>query len=203
MSVTVGDILRVVAVMSWSDGNIMQNVFNMVVTGTGGPFDDDDIVGDALDWVETMYANLTSYVSDECAGSEVRVYIYDSGDDDWDEIGSDSWTWTPDVVADELPRGVAMLVNAKTTNPDVNGKKYIGGITEGGIAEGLINAITLAAGAAFAADWLTGFTGAVSGATLQPGIWSTKLTNFLAASGTYIIPTIAAYQRRRKRGIGI
>ena len=76
MSVTVGDILRVVAVMSWSDGNIMQNVFNMVVTGTGGPFDDDDIVGDALDWVETMYANLTSYVSDECAGSEVRVYIY-------------------------------------------------------------------------------------------------------------------------------
>lgn len=203
MSITVGEILRVVAIMGWTDGNIMENVFNMVVTGTGGPFDEEDIVGDALDWLETMYANMTSFVSENVAGSEVRVYVYDPVDDDWDEIGSDAWTWTPNVTADELPRAISVLINAKTSDPDVNGKKYLGGITEGGVALGLINSITLTAAALFAVDWLTAFTGAVSGASLTPGIWSPTRTNFLVATGTYLIPAIAAYQRRRKRGIGI
>lgn len=203
MSIVVGDILRVVAILSWLDGDIMQNVYNAVIGGTGGPFTDSDIVSDALDWLGTMYPNLVNQMSDECDGSEVRVYIYDASDDDWDEVGSAAWTFNPTGASDQLPRGVAMLINAKTTNPDVNGKKYVGGLIEDGVVDGLLSAGVVTALANYADDWTDLFTGATSGASWVPGIWSPTMTNFLAMSGAYIIPTIPAYQRRRKQGVGI
>lgn len=203
MSVGVGDILKVVAILSWLDSDVVQNVFNAVIGGSGGPFDEDDIVDDALDWVETMYANIVANGSDEIDGSEIRVYIYDPIDDDWDEIGSEAWVFNPSDTAEQLPRGVAALINAKTTNPDVNGKKYLGGLTEGSSVDGQWGAGPIAAFANFAADWLAPFVGAVSTADWIPGIWSPTRTNFFPSSLTAIIPTVAAYQRRRKRGVGI
>lgn len=203
MSITVGDILRVVAIAAWLDGNINQNVFNVAVGGTGGPFDDDDVVDDMLTYVEDMYVHLTNACSNELDGSEVRVYIYDSVDDDWDEIGSAAWVWNPTIALDELPRGVAALINCKTLDPDVNGKKYIGGLTEGSVANGLLETGFATAVANFGGEWIADFTGATSGADFVPGVWSPTNTNFHAMSGTIIIPTIAAYQRRRKRGLGI
>jgi hypothetical protein len=203
MSIVVGDILRVVAVLSWLDGDIAQNVFNAVISGSGGPFDDADIVADALDWLDTMYANIVTQMSDEIDGSEIRLYIYDPIDDDWDEVGSDAWSLNPSGVSDQLPRGVAQLVNCKTLDPDVNGKKYLPAPTEGIVTDGLFIAGAIADATDFAVDWVTGFTGATSGASWVPGVWSPTNTNFHPMSGTVILPTIPAYQRRRKRGIGI
>lgn len=203
MSVTAGDIIRVVATMLWTDGNVMQNVFNAVVTGAGAPWDDADIVKDGLDWVETMYANITSLVSDEVDGSQVVGYVYDSVDDDWDELASDNWVWDPTGAGEQLPRGVALLVNMRSTDPDVNGKKYIGGFGEGSSDQGLWIAGTVAAAILWAEDWNTSFIGSETGASWQPGIWSPTDTVFKAMSDTIIIPLIPAYQRRRKRGIGI
>ena len=95
MSISVGEILKVVAVIQWLDGDIMQNVFSTVVSGSGGPFDEADIVDDMLEWVEEMYANIVTGVTDDVDGSEVRVYVYDPVDDDYDEIGSVAWVWNP------------------------------------------------------------------------------------------------------------
>ena len=203
MSITVGTILRVVAIMTWVDGNIMENVFNAVITGAGGPFDDDDIVDDAVAWCDDMYANLTTTVANNVDGTEIRVYEYDSIDDDWDEVGSAAWTWDPSNAADYLPRGVAFLINAKTLDPDVNGKKYIGGLTEDSPTDAIWTAGTIANMALFAIDWYTGFVGGTSGASWTPSIWSVVGTVAKAMSGTVILPTIPAYQRRRKKGIGI
>lgn len=204
MSITTGDILRVVAVMVWDDGEIMQNVYNAVVTGGGSPWSDSDIVDDALAWVDAMYTELESDISDTVSGSEVRVYVYDSVDDDWDEVGSNAWVFVGLAdQEDELPRAVAALVNAKSSDPDVNGKKYIGGYTEGGSEDGLVKAATLARLILFAAEWGGIFTGSTSGADWGPGIWSVTRTNFFLMAATYLISTIWAYQRRRKRGVGI
>lgn len=203
MSITVGDILKVVAILNWVDGDVMQNVFNSVIGGTGGPFTDGDIVDDAEDWVGTMFANLVAGITNDLDGSEVRVYLYDAIDDDWDEVGSTSWTFNPTDAGEYLPRGVASLINCKTTDPDVNGKKYIGGQTEVAQDDGLWGSGHLTNLGLFADDWTDTFTGATSGASWVPGVWSPTNTNFYAMSGTYIIPTIPAYQRRRKRGVGI
>lgn len=204
MTIAVGDILRVVAVMVWTDGEVMQNVYNAVITGAGGPFDEDDIVDDALAWVDAMMTIVEADVSDVLSGSEVRVYVYDSGDQDWDEIGSASWTWAGTAdVDDELPRAVSALVNAKTTDPDINGKKYIGGYTEGGTELGLIKTASVARLVLFSAEWGAAFVGSVSGGSWTPGIWSPTLLNIFVMSGTFIISNIWSYQRRRKRGVGI
>lgn len=203
MTITAGDILRVVAIYAWTDGNIMQNVFNAVVTGGGSPWDDVDIVGDALDWLDTMYATISVDISDAVDGAEVRVYKYDAIDDDWDEVGSDDWTWNPSNGSDRTPTGVAALINCKTTDPDVNGKKYIGGYTEGSPVNGIWDTTTLTRLALWGAEWVQGFTGAVSGASWAPGVWSPTSTLFVAMSGAVLIPTIPAYQRRRKVGVGI
>jgi len=203
MSISVGEILKVVAVIQWLDGDIMQNVFSTVVSGSGGPFDEADIVDDMLEWVEEMYANIVTGVTDDVDGSEVRVYVYDPVDDDYDEIGSVAWVWNPSDTGEYLPRGVAGLINCKTTDPDVSGKKYIGGITEVGAVDGLIGNGMITLLSNFAVDWVTGFTGSTSSADFTPGVWSPTRTNFYAMSGSVIIPTIPAYQRRRKQGIGI
>jgi hypothetical protein len=203
MTIPVGTILRVVAVLQWADGNIMQNVFNAVIAGTGGPYDEDDIVKDALTWVEAMYANLVSGMSASVDGSEIRVYEYDPPDDDWDEVGADAWIFSPTASGDYMPLGVAGLINAKSLDPDVSAKKYLGGLTESHGANGLLEAGQVTRYVDFAADWVTAFVGSDSAADWVPVVWSpTKLTPYFF-TGTVIIPTIPAYQRRRKQGVGI
>lgn len=202
MAISAGDVLRVVAIMYWLDGNTVQNVFNAVVTGAGGPWDDADIVDDALAWMNSVYSNLTSQLSQDLDGSEVAVYEYDPVDEDWDEVGKASWSFAPSSASGYLPRGVAGLINAGTLDPDVQGKKYVGGLTTAAISSGLLVGATVTALGNFADDWLTAFTGSVSGADWTPGVWSVKNSNLHPFWGDYTIPTIPAYQRRRKRGVG-
>jgi hypothetical protein len=198
----VGDVLKVVAILNWLDGEVVQNVFSAVIGGSG-PYDDADIVDDAVDWADTMYDNLITDLNDDIDGSEVRVYVYDPVDDDFDEVGTGAWSLNPTGTDAALPRGVASLINCKTLDPDVNGKKYIGGFGEDATGGGYLLTAFLTNVALFAADWVTPFTGAVSGATWTPGVWSPTRTNFYAMTGTVVIPNEPAYQRRRKRGVGI
>lgn len=203
MSVPTDTILRIVASMLWSDGNINQNVFNAVITGGGGPFDDQDVADDAEDWLDNMYANMTDRVSDELTGNEVIIYKWDTVGQDWDEVSSQAWTWAPTQVLDQLPRGTAALVRLWTVDPDVQGKKYFPGLCEGDLTDGLYGGLTLIDLLAFAADWYIPFVGAASGATFTPGIWSVVGSVFKAGVDHIATSAIPAYQRRRKRNVGI
>lgn len=203
MSISDGDILRVVASLAYIDGEINQNVYNAIISGGAGPYDAADIVDDAVDWAETMYANMVTELTDAIDGTQVQVYVYDPVGDDWDEVGSDTWSFLPTDATEQLPRGNACLLVARTTDPDVSGKKYIPGLAEGSIGTGLLNAPFVATAVSLGIDWLTEFVGAVSGATWTPGIWSVKNSDLYVMSGTLIVSNIVAYQRRRKRGVGI
>lgn len=203
MTVDAGDILRIVASMLWSDGNVNQNVFNAIVTGGGSPWDDQDIVDDAEAWLDTMYLNLTDHTSDSLAGNEVIVYKYDVAGGDWDEVSSQAWTWSPAASSDELPRGVAALVRLWTEDPDVQGKKYMPGMLEANTTDGLFGAGLIIDLLLFASDWYAPFAGGTSGATWTPGIWSVVQEAFIAAVDHIATSSIPAYQRRRKRNVGI
>lgn len=203
MTVAENDILRIVASMLWTDGNVNQNVFNCKVHGASPPYEDGDIADDAEDWLDNMYANFTTICSDEIDGNEVLVYKYDAVGGDWDEVMSQSWIWNPSVTLDQIPRGVAALARLWTEDPDVQGKKYIPGFTEGSFTDGLINSTELTAMLAFAADWFLPFVGAASGATFTPGIWSV-VGKLLSIGVDHVAASaIPAYQRRRKRTVGI
>lgn len=203
MSVTDGTILRIVMSMAWTDGEINQNVYNAVVTGGGSPWDDADILADAEEWADDVYLNVAGFMSDELDGVTVTVYEYDAVDDDWDEVGVTAWVYNFTGSEDQLPRGNAGLINFKTTDPDVSGKKFLPGLTEAAITAGLLNGGTLAALVAMAVDIMAPFVGGTSGATWTTGVWSVVGTVFKAYTGTAITSNVMAYQRRRKRGVGI
>lgn len=203
MSVADDTILRIVASMLWTDGNVNQNVFNTKISGGGGPYADQDVVDDAEDWLDNMYLNMTATCSDELDGNEVIVYKWDAIGGDWDEVGSQSFVWNPSQVADQLPRGVAGLVQLWTVDPDVQGKKYIPGLTDDANEDGLFSAGTLVSLLALAADWYTPFVGGASGATFTPGVWSVLGSLFQAGVDHISATAIPAYQRRRKRNVGI
>ena len=203
MSIVDGEILRIVASMLWTDGNVNQNVFNVIMSGAGSPWDEADILDDAEDWLDDMYANLTINVSNALDGNEVIVYKYDTINDDWDEVGSQAWTWNPSQATGQLPRGSAGLVRLWTVDPDVQGKKYIPGLAENGLDHGLYIAGVVTALLAFAADWYLPFAGAASGGTFTPGVWSVAQKVFKAGLDHVATSTIPAYQRRRKRNVGI
>ena len=203
MAVVDTDVLRVVAQMLWLDGNVAQNVFNCIVSGGVGPYDDQDTTDDMEDWLDNMYANLTTQAVDEIDGNEVIVYKYDSVDDDWDEVSSNAWVWNPTITGDQVPRGVACLTRLWTVDPDVQGKKYIAGLAETTATDGLFTGVMLVSALAFAADWYTPFVGAATGATFTPGIWSVVNTAFYAGVDHIGANAIPAYQRRRKRNVGI
>jgi hypothetical protein len=203
MTVITGDVLRVVASMLWDDGNVNQNIFNAVLSGGGGPWTDTDIADDAEAWLDNMYANLVTFLSEDLAGNEVIVYKYDTVGNDWDEVQSQAWTFAPESVDHYLPRGVAALVRLWTIDPDVQGKKYIPGTVEASNIDGLYESGFLTALLAFAADWYTPFTGGTTGATWTPGIWSVLLSVFKAGIDHVAVSAIPAYQRRRKRNVGI
>jgi hypothetical protein len=203
MSITEGTVLKVVAVAAWTDGNLNMNVFNAVITGGTPPYDAADVVADALEWVDEMFANLVSVVSVDLDGSQVQVYEYDSTDDDWDEVGATQWTWAPTADDDQLPRGVAALINAKSINPDASGRKYIGGLGETNNEDGLWSAALITILEAFATDWITSFVGGSSGASWAPVIWSVVQKTPWLMAGTALLGTVPSYQRRRKRGVGV
>lgn len=203
MTVSTGDVLRIVASMLWTDGNVNQNVFNALLSGGGGPWDDQDIADDAEDWLDNMYANITSSCSDDLDGNETKVYKWDPIGMDWDEVTSATFTWNPSSASSQNPRGTAGLIQLWTTDPDVQGKKYIPGLVQASLLDGLYVAATLVQFLAFAADWYTPFVGATSGATFTPGIWSVVGSLFVAGVDHVGASAIPAYQRRRKRNVGI
>lgn len=203
MSLVSGDVLRIVASFLWSDGNVNQNIFNAILSGGSPPYDDADVLDDAEDWLDDMYTNIVGNMSDELDGNELIVYKFDVSGQDWDEVGSQAWSIAPTQPSDQLPRGVAGLVRMWTEDPDVQGKKYIPGLCEIAVEDGLIVAGTIVNLLAFAADWLIPFVGAASGATFTPGVWSVAQIAFKEAIDHVATSTIPAYQRRRKRNVGI
>lgn len=204
MTIPTGTILRVVASMGYTDGEINQNVYNCVISGVGGPWEELDLLDDMEDWLDNMYANLGLHCTSSMDGLSTTVYKYDTVGDDWDEVGVNPFTWNPSGgVSDGLPRGVAGLITAKSTDPDTDARKYIPGLVEAMSTDSLWNATAIIALAALGADWVTPFVGAATGADFAPVVWSVvgKLAKDLV--DTIIIPTIPAYQRRRKNNVGI
>lgn len=203
MAVADGAILRIVASMLFPDSVIAQNVFYAVFTDTGSSTDEQDVVDDLRDWVDDIMTEIENSISNMITPGTVKVYNYDAGDDDWDEVGESNMLWEPVSVVDMLPHGVAALIHAKSSDPDVQAAKFFGGLDEDKQADGTWSAPVLAVLALAAAEWVAPFVGATTGADFFPGVWSVVNSNFFYFNQTVVINSIPAYQRRRKPGVGI
>lgn len=203
MAVADGAILRIVASLLFPESVIAQNVFYAVFADTGGSDDEQDVVDDLAEWLEDAYALLDGFIDTSVALTDIKVYVYDSIDDDWDEVGQASIGLGFSGAPDMLPHGVAYLTHAKTTDPDVQAGKFVGGFTEGGQSDGIWLAAINTVMATWGAAWVTSFIGTLTGGTFGPGVWSVAQHVFKLFNGTIVLNSIPAYQRRRKPGVGI
>lgn len=203
MAIPTNAILKVVASLAFPDSVIAQNVFYVLFSNDGGSDDDDDVLDDLEDWVEDMWTLILAAMADDVTMDDIKVYIYDGVDDDFDEVGTRTTDVTFTSGDQYMPLGVAIVSNAKTTDPDVYGRKYWGGFTEavnddGHIAAGYPSDFALLAG-----EWITPFTGAASGSEFVPGVYSLTRQAFYAFNGVADTNLVWGYQRRRKPGVGI
>jgi hypothetical protein len=203
MAVADGAILRIVASLIFPESVIAQNVFYAVFADTGGSDAEEDVLTDLATYIEAVYTTMTARVDDIISVTGIKVYNYDALDDDWDEVGDEVLNYDFEGSGDMCAHGVAGLVHAKTTDPDVQAAKYIGGILDAQMIEGTWVTGTVEDMADFAAEWSTPFVGIASGADFAPGVWSVVNKNFFLFSGVEVVNVIPAYQRRRKPGVGI
>lgn len=202
-SVTEGTILRVVASLLFPDDVIMQNVFHVVLTSVVGDNDASDVVTDLVEYVEDIYTELNALISADVDASDIKVYEYDSVDDDWDEIGTDAWSDTFAGTGHKLPHGAAGLILLRTLDPDVTGKKFFGGFVVGVMNGTSLGAGQLADLALAAAEIVSSFVATTTSNVYTPGVWSVAQNNFRAFNGSYTVNAVPGYQRRRKPGVGI
>lgn len=203
MAISSGTILKVVVSLLLPDSVIAQNVFYSVVVDLVTSDDEDDVVADIIDWVEDMYGDLAAQICNDNTSSDVKVYEYDAIDDDWDEVGTDTWSVTFTNTGEMGPHGVAALVHAKSIDPDVQGSKYIPGLSDASIIISDIGAGLATALATFCGTWVTPFAGTATGGAFAPGVWSTARDVFVLFNGNFVVNGLAAYQRRRRPGAGI
>ena len=202
MTVPTNAILRIVGRIVMPDSVIAQNVWYLLFDNDGASADEDDVVDDCADWLDDIFGTILSQLDTELTPSLVQVYIYDSVDDDWDEVGTSVMTWTPASAQEMLPHGVAAILHARTVDPDVLATKYIAGLTEpmqdaSNWGSGTTANLLLAG-----LQWVTEHIGSATGSSFQPGVWSVAQTAFKAFTGTVSVNGDAGYQRRRKPGVG-
>lgn len=203
MAISSGTILKIVVSLLLPDTVIAQNIFYSVVADLTTSDAEEDVVTDLVTWVEAMYTTLAGIISDDVVASDIKVYEYDSIDDDWDEVGTSTWADTFSSTSDMMPHGVACLIHARSTDPDTHGSKYIAGLSENNALDSDITGAAVAVLANFADDWVDAFIGIETGGTFGPGVWSEVGTVFKLFNGNYTINGLIAYQRRRKPGVGI
>lgn len=202
MAVADQTILRVVPSLILPDNVVAQNVFYCRFNDDGSSTDEEDVSDDAVDWVDDIYGEMSSAISTDLTPDICKVYFYDSVGEDWDELGSSLLSFTPSASGDPLPHGTAALVHALSTDPDVRASKYFAGFTEAHHDSLRWTAGTLTQLANAGLEWGADHIGGATGATFNPGVWSIRLGAFLLLNQDLIVNAIAAYQRRRKPGVG-
>lgn len=203
MSISDGTIIRVVSNLLFPDNVIAQAVFHLVATDLAGGNDEDEVVQDMEEYIGDLYDGINNQISHELTPGELKVYEWDPIDEDFDEVGTGVTDATPSHASTFLPHGVALVQIFYTLDPDVQGRKFWPGITEGSYEDGVISGSTLTIFAAMAVDLVTTFTSTVLSNVYQPSVWSPTQGLAYAYNGTVATNATPGYQRRRKPGVGI
>nr|CRY96614.1 hypothetical protein [uncultured prokaryote] len=200
-TINAGDILRLVLTLNMPYGTVAQNIFAYTVISLSDP-DSSNVANDFVARMLAIYAHVTPAMSDLIDGNTLEMYVRDTTNQEWTLVETDSMAALVGEASDEmLPHGVAGLVSALSVNNRTSGRKYLPGLTEGAQAEGQWTASTLSGIASYAAGYAGGFAGGAG--AYAPGVWSETDQEFYAFQGGAVVNGIAAYQRRRKVGVGI
>lgn len=198
MATVSGNIIRVAArqLLNARDEVVNVHHFTVQTTGTGGDQGVLDEVGGkmSLAWVE-----LDQIIT--IAQEPNIIDVYNVSQDY--PLGQVTWgsAYTGGTASgDGMPFGVAALVIWSTATKRVQGKTYLGSISEAAVTNAAINGTSVTAIAAFC-DVLTDDAAVVNDWDLRLGVWSRSAGQMRPITARRI-STNPAYQRRRRAGRG-
>lgn len=206
MAIDVGDVVRLVAEWDGPGGMLAQVVYHL--RGKSGTPESAAVVGAAALAVHQLaWLNIDNQLDSELIATVQEMLQWDFALNRWDGVDTRPFTALDGLTIGELSaHGAAGLVKIFTGAARRQGRKYIPGILETSVGNGLLNGVLLTNLALYAAvldDDIT--AGAL---TLEMGTFNTSSVSplfetFSPASGTVQAEAVYAYQRRRKPGTGI
>jgi len=203
MTVEIGDVVRAVAQISMPDEVDAVNVWDFLRYDTEGTDPTNGQVSTAMaQALIDIYGEIQPDLSDLVTVVSTKNY----------QLGWDGGTWVVERLLGEeavgvqggsagemLPHGVAGLINLVTPFSRRYGRKYIPGLNEGAIVDGIFSANPVLDLVAMAAEYLADHVFQsvyLLKATTLGNDGAHRLFTGYGASGT------PAYQRRRKPGVG-
>lgn len=204
MIVVPGDVIRVICKQADVNGSLIENVFFWRHDGSGA-IADTAFLSSIENKCSAIYNQVSAEIPTTCNPYEIECDLVEfvSGRlTTIGPVGTIAWTtWAGGTSStDGLPQGCACVINFPTASAGVQGRKYVGPLTEGGQGSGNFGAPTLAAMANFANEFLTALT--ITTETFTPVLMSNKFATAVEIVGA-VVRAVVGYQRRRKAGRGI
>lgn len=204
MPVAVGETVRVTVKMDDVNGSSIQNVYFYLNDGIATA-DNDDVLTAVEAAMSLNYTAIEGIMPDTLTPVEIdidRVAFVGGELIVTGKVGTIPWTnWSGGTsTSDGLPQGNAAVINFPVSGPTVQGRKYIGPLTENQQSNGILTAPALATLVSFGAALLGDIL--VDDNQFRSGIMSTKSGAFAELAST-IVKAVIGYQRRRKSGVGI
>lgn len=201
------EIVRVTCRFKNQDSGDIVNVWHFRIV-TAPSTDDNDVADELTTFLDTLYSNAAAAMTSKTDPYDIRfdIVAYSGGKETLvRNIRTDSWTLTtpPSSTGDGLPMMDAAVINFRTAYPKVFGRKYMGAISEGNQADGVLTGGAVTIWDALAADLIGGVAGAVG--TYVTGVISPKVGpsfNYFASFVGYVVNAVMGTQRRRRKNRG-
>lgn len=191
------DIIQLNARVTMADGQIAENVFHVAVLATGTDVEVEDA---CVGYVERAMLTVEDIMSG--AVDALDILLLNLSDNAPTKVLSwDTFAGGTVASSNQLPPGVAALVTGITAVAKVVGRKFLPGLAgEFWNGSGWTTTAITALGQ-FAIAWIEDFTDVGTGVSLRPVV---KRAGVLAVQAftEALVRSEAAYQRRRRQGVG-
>ena len=203
MTVSNGDILKVVLQAVLPDGTQAENVYYLIAA-LAAPYADQSILNALETWIETAYTHILGAIVDDVAINDLVCDVIEWQVDHWEtvyHVGTEAVDLAPTSVDDWLPNQVSPFATFNTTRPKSKGRKFLYGFSDLAVVGGYLTAAVVTDIADYAADIMDVITLAPLN-TLTPGIVRSTEDTFLAFLSA-VVTNVVGTQRRRRPGVGV
>lgn len=203
MTVSNGDIIKLVVEAILDEGTIVQNVYYLLAE-LAAPQADQSILNALETWVESAYGNLTVEMSNTVTFQDIVADIIEWDTDHWEttyHIGTEDIDTVPAGTGDPFPNQVSAFATFNTTRPKSKGRKFLFPFDELMALGSYLTAPAVSSIVDYAADILTTIVlGPFN--ELVPGIVRSSVNEFLEFRSA-VVTNVLGTQRRRRPGVGI
>lgn len=176
------------------------NVFTHRYQGSDVP--DSDILDAIEDWATNEWGDIwANLATGGTTLQDAHVTVESLAGEVLQDLGYIALAIAGVTSGEVMPAAVALYLQLNTSTPGVYGRKYVPGIDEGFIDDGIFNSGGLVNAALLLLNYIQGLPVA-GGGTMYSGVNSTKAGAFKSFQAGGLFSAIPAYQRRRKEGVG-